>query len=145
MDIFLEIASLLVGAYAAQLLHRRFQQLGDVILDLLPNARFLQRGQQIWSLNVGEPAAQRALYNVIVHHGHPRYSENRQKTVPLRTLVFAYPLEAGSGFGTVTSVAGVVIGITEGSGEISGQQREEVMAHSLGRFERGGFAGLSSV
>jgi hypothetical protein len=106
MNIFLETASRLPGAHAAQLLDRRFQQLGDVFLDLLANARLLQRGQQIWSLNVGEPAAQRALYNVIVHHGQPRYSGNRQRTVPLGTLVFAYPLEDGSGFETVTSIAG---------------------------------------
>jgi hypothetical protein len=98
MDIFLEIPSRLAGAHAAQLLHRRFQQLGDVFLDLLANARLLLRGQQIWSPNVGEPAAQRALYNVIIHHGQPRYSGNRQRTVPLRTLVLLYPLEAGSVF-----------------------------------------------
>jgi hypothetical protein len=106
MDILLKIASRLSGAHAAQFLNRRFQQFGNVILDLLANARFLQRGQQIWSLNVGEPAAQRALYDVVIDHGHPRCSGNRQRTVPLRTLVLAYPLEAGNGFGTVISVAG---------------------------------------
>jgi hypothetical protein len=106
MNIFLEITSRLDGAYAAQLLHRRFQQLGDIFLDLFANARLPQGSQQIRPLNVGEPAAQRALYNVIIHHGHPRCSGNRQRAVPLGTLAFAYSLEAGSGFGTVTSVAG---------------------------------------
>jgi hypothetical protein len=57
MNFFLEIASRLGGAHAAQLLYGRFQQLGNINLNLFANARLLQSSQQIWFLNVGEPAA----------------------------------------------------------------------------------------
>src|SRR4029077_2544812 len=56
---------------------------------------------------VGEPAAQRALYDVIVNHGHPRFWGIRQRTVPPGTKVFAYLLQDVNGLPTVTSVAGV--------------------------------------
>src|SRR4029077_21238731 len=82
VNILLEIASGLSGAHATQLLDRRLEQLGNVFLDLLATARRLQRCQKVWLLNVGEPAAQRALYDVIVNHGHPRFWGIRQRTVP---------------------------------------------------------------
>ena len=71
MYVLLEIASQLRSAHGTQLFHRGFQQLRDVLLDLLADAGFLQSCEKFLILNMGKSAAQRTFHDVVVNHGSP--------------------------------------------------------------------------
>ena len=61
MNIFLEIAASLSGAYRCQVFHGRFQKVGDVILHLFAQSGIFQFREEVRLINVGKSAAERTL------------------------------------------------------------------------------------
>jgi hypothetical protein len=72
MNFFLEIMAGLWGSDSAQFLDWGFQEFGYVIFDLLAQPRILESFEQCRILDMGKPAAQRTLHNVVVNHRQPR-------------------------------------------------------------------------